>query len=125
MTNEKVVVPVFKKELRRGETYVFALGMKNYLEQESDFTVHVEFLRALASGQQRELTIPVSKWIFETQGPFALKPGEKKIVALPVRAVGAYEDVTYVFNVYVTCTGSQQLCNPYGYSQIIEVDVIK
>jgi hypothetical protein len=124
-TNEKVIVPIFSKELKTGETYVFVLGMKNYLEQDANFIVNMEFSHALSGGQQREISIPVSKWIFEKQGPFMLKKDEKKIVALPVRAVDAFEDVTYVFNAYVTCDKNPLLCNPYGRKQVIEVHVVK
>ncbi len=125
MTNEKVVIPIFKAELKTGQTYVFALGIKNYLEQASNFTVHMKFLSAYSEQQQNPVLIPIEKWIFEKQGPYEIAPGEKKIVALPVRAVSAEENVLYVFEAYVTCTGLQALCNPYGYKQQIEVNVIR
>ncbi|MBW3011827.1 hypothetical protein KY311_01450 [Candidatus Woesearchaeota archaeon] len=122
-SNEKTAVPVFRHELQTGGTYTFAMGIQNLLEQDYDFKVHMQFVEARAEPGKR-VAIEPEKWIFELQGPFTLEPGDKKVVALPVRAANAEKDVTYIFQVWASCNGPAALCEPYGYKQTVEVDVV-
>jgi hypothetical protein len=123
-TNEKVVLPEFRQEIRQGQTHSFALGIRNYLEETADFTVRMSFSTAEKQGQEVAVSTDMGKWIFESQGPFTLLADEQKIILLPVRAVDAEKGVTYIFDVEVTCSLNTYLCNPYGYRQKIYADII-
>jgi hypothetical protein len=124
-TNEKVVLPVFRRELKSGQSYTFVLGIKNYLEQPADFTVEIGFSGATTGAEQEYIpSTDISKWYFEQLGPFRLADSEKKIVALPFRAINAQKGVTYVFDVKVACNLNTGLCNPYGYNQRIYLEII-
>jgi hypothetical protein len=126
-SNEKVVLPEFRKQLKQGQRYSFALGMKNYLEQKANFTVEMQFSHAMIT-EDESLYSPASdmgKWIFESLGPFSLDDNEQLVISLPVQTVAAEIGISYVFDVTVTCNQSIQLCNPYGYEQKIYIDIIK
>ncbi|MBW2995402.1 hypothetical protein KY312_03540, partial [Candidatus Woesearchaeota archaeon] len=125
-TTDKVVLPEFRKQLKRGQSYTFALGIKNYLEQRADFNVRMSFSQALVTKDESsyQITADISKWIFEQQGPFTLNDNEQEIISLPVHAIGAEEGITYVFDVTVNCDLVTDLCNPYGYKQKIYIDII-
>jgi len=126
-SNEKVVLPEFRKTLHQGQRYSFALGIKNYLEQTADFNVNMRFSYAMTTKDESLYSpnIDMSRWIFESQGPFRLGDNEKKIISMPVHTIGSEPGITYVFEVEVRCNKNIELCNPYGYKQKIFVDVIK
>lgn len=126
-TTQKVIVPEYRKELRRGKTYVFGLGIKNYLEENSNFRVQMSFSEAIGTKTRESYENYVadpSEWILENQGPYNLAPNGNQIVSLPITVKEGEKGITYVFDVEVTCDGPDVLCNPYGYPQKIYIDVI-
>jgi hypothetical protein len=126
-TNEKVVLPEFKKQLKQGQRYIFGLGIKNYIEETADFTITMKFVNAYTTNGEVQYSpnTNIGAWYFEKQGPYTIEKDKSKLVLLPVEVKQGVVGITYVFDVDVICSVNSNLCNPYGYKQKVYVSVIK
>jgi len=125
-TRSKVSLPIYEATLKRGDTFTFAMGIKNYLGLESDFSVEIDYDYSYKTEYEHMVQIDNPEDFFISNfGPYPLKDKERKIVRIPIRIPeGIERGTSHVFNVKATCdlTGTE-LCNPYGYSQSIRVHV--
>jgi uncharacterized membrane protein len=125
-TRSKVSLPIYEATLKRGETFTFAMGVKNYLGLDSDFSVEIAYDKSIETNTNQIVQITNADDFFLANfGPYPLKDKERKIVRIPIRIPeGTEKGTTHIFNVKATCdlTGTT-LCNPYGYAQSIRVHV--
>lgn len=125
----KVAIPVSRKDIKRGKSDVFGLGIYNVLKDEATFEVMIVFSKAY----DRDETVILNsnqgdyineKWIFSDARQYTLQNNEKVAVPILVKVDGKItEDVatkkgTYIFNVCVckdSCGGSCNSMTPmYG-----------
>jgi len=107
-----VAIPLNKKDLRRGQSETFWLGILNIIgEDRDDFKVIVKFAKAFTSAEELITEAdPVfidSKWILFSSGPYAIKNNDFRSVGIKANANNnmasgvATEKGTYIFNVCV------------------------
>ncbi|MBW3013907.1 hypothetical protein KY335_01545 [Candidatus Woesearchaeota archaeon] len=127
-TTSKVVLPIFSAELKRGESYIFGLGLNNYMGFKEVFTVYISFDSAIDTETKAVVDpgVNTEKFFIPELGPYDLEDKEKRIISIPMRApTGSRRGITYRFNVKVACETDSSLCKPnYGYPHQIEISVI-
>jgi len=107
-----VAIPLNKKQLKRGQSATFWLGILNILgEDKADFKVIVKFAKAFTPAEELITgTDPVfidSSWTLFSTGPYSIKNNDFKSVGIKVNANSnmasgiATEKGTYIFNVCV------------------------
>ena len=131
-----VAMPKFKKQVSRGQSDTFGLGIRNVLDQAKDFYVDVAFTTAFTIDE--EVIVDTdrdhinSKWLLYNQGPYTIQNNE--ILMVPILAnvdmsIGggkSTEKGIYSFNVCVFSTnvgGSKPTfnCGQPSKSQIPEL----
>jgi len=125
-TRSKVSLPIYEATLKRGETFTFAMGIKNYLGLATDFSVEITHDRSIETNSNKIIQITnADDFFLPNFGPYPLEDKARKIVRIPIRVPdGTQQGTTHVFNVKATCDMSgTSLCNPYGYAQSIRVHV--
>jgi len=118
-TTQKVILPIFKKKIKRGQSYTFPLGIHNVLESNEEINFYVKI-----EGDGFD----VKTWTYEEIGPYVLKEDDKQIVKITIRVPStAKRGAEYKFKINVFCdivSGiPESLCNPYGYQQEIIIQV--
>lgn len=127
-TSERVVLPVFEKGLKKGEHYVFGLGLRNDLGQKQDFYLYTVLMSAIHEDKveftdnERKSS---GKWHFTEPRKYILRNNEHEIIDVLINVPPeAEKGATYSFNVWAECNLGHDICKPYGYPQEIRIKVI-
>jgi hypothetical protein len=81
-----VAMPKFKKQVARGQSETFGIGIRNVLDQAKDFYVNVAFTTAFTIDEETITgTVPDhidSTWLLYSQGPYTIQNNELQLVPI-------------------------------------------
>lgn len=104
-SGERVAMPVNKKDIRRGSSDVFGLGILN-INADPDFTIKIES-GPLILKDNTQIASPSPGLAFLSEYKKTVKNNEHVIVSIPIRVPRGAAVGTYIINVYVcACSGS-------------------
>lgn len=105
--NERVCVPIIKKDAETTDTASFGVVINNNYGEEKEFQINVQYSRGfLDDGTEVPVgSIDVSEWTFSDYDVITLDNFEYEIIEVPMRVPSNIKAGNYVFNVNVCFNG--------------------
>jgi hypothetical protein len=134
----RVAIPFNTKKAKNGDLPLFGIGILNVLGEQSDFTIKVEFSKAIDKNNQEitDLDPHPNDWVISaskenviddlplTIDPFLILNNAQKITTIGIE-LNKVPPGTYIYNVDVNCQSPSPDCTgKYDNTHKIRVEVI-